>query len=135
MERSRTRVQPTRGMPPGSASLGTSVRARSTGRRQPSNRGQPFPASQSGVESAHEQQQPAPVTRVQTMGLRDSGSSRLNLPRIGERTEPVDELWNAVREAAADDFAVLGEIGRGTDGTVAYLARDRADGRLVALKV
>jgi len=69
------------------------------------------------------------------MGLRDSGSSRLSLPRAGAATEPVDVMWNAVRDAAAPDFTVLGEIGRGRDGTVAYLARDGADGSLVALKV
>ncbi len=69
------------------------------------------------------------------MGLRDSGSSKLSLPRVGDVTEPVDELGNAVRDAAAPDFTVLGEMGRGREGTVAYLARDRADGSLVALKV
>jgi hypothetical protein len=69
------------------------------------------------------------------MGLRASGRSRLHLPQAGELAEPVDELLRAVREAAAGDFDVLGEIGRGRDGTVAYLARDRADAGLVALKV
>src|SRR2546430_14317989 len=69
------------------------------------------------------------------MGLRDSGSSKFSLPRVGELTEPVDERWKAVRDAAAPDFTVLGEIGRGRDGTIASLARDRADGSLVALKL
>ena len=68
------------------------------------------------------------------MGLRESRRSRVSLPRVGETTEPVDQLWQAVREAATPDFVVLGEIGRGADGTIAYLARERAAGRLVALK-
>jgi hypothetical protein len=69
------------------------------------------------------------------VGLRDSGSSRLNLPRADERAKPLDDLLTAVREAASAEFVVLGEMGRGGNGIVAYLARDRADGKLVALKV
>jgi hypothetical protein len=69
-----------------------------------------------------------------TMGLRESGRSRLHLPRVSEVAEPVDDLLAAVTDAAAGDFVVLGHIGRGRDGTVAYLARDVADGTLVALK-
>ena len=69
------------------------------------------------------------------MGLRDSGSSRLNLPRSDAPTRPLEDLLHAVREAASAEFVVLGEIGRSANGTVAYLARDRSDGKLVALKV
>lgn len=70
-----------------------------------------------------------------TMGLRESRTSRISLPRVGEVTGPIDELWKAVRVAAAAEYTLLGEIGRGRDGIVAYLARDRKDGSLVALKV
>jgi hypothetical protein len=46
-----------------------------------------------------------------------------------------DELLEAVRDTAGDDYEVFGEIARSPDGAVAYLARDLADQSLVALRV
>jgi hypothetical protein len=70
--------------------------------------------------------------------LRNSGTTRLNLPAAAgprKTAEPPDELLEAVREVAAGEFAVLGEIGRAPDGTIAYLARDLSTQKLVALRV
>ena len=66
--------------------------------------------------------------------LRDSGSGRVSLTGGSAATPPRDQLEETVRDTAAGDFEVLGEIGRSADGTVAYLARDRASGSLVALR-
>ncbi|UCC71412.1 MAG: hypothetical protein JSV86_13580, partial [Gemmatimonadota bacterium] len=41
----------------------------------------------------------------------------------------------AVKDAAADEFEVFGEIGRGDDASTVYLARDRADQLLVVLRL
>jgi hypothetical protein len=49
--------------------------------------------------------------------------------------QPRDEVLEAVREAAANEFTVLGEIGRKPDGTIAYLARDHSSKKLVALRL
>ncbi len=62
--------------------------------------------------------------------LRASGSTRLSLTVAGASPQPRDEVLEAVREAAAGEFTVLGEIGRKPDGTIAYLARDIASKRL-----
>ena len=67
--------------------------------------------------------------------LRDSGSTRLTLTSLRTPKEPGVELLDAVRETAASEYEVFGEIGRSPDGTVAYLARDRHDGKLVALRL
>jgi len=67
--------------------------------------------------------------------LRDSGSTRFNLDGLGQPGAPGDELLEAVRETAAGEFEVFGEISSGPDGTAAYLARDRHDGKLVALRL
>ena len=67
--------------------------------------------------------------------LRDSGSTRLTLSSIAQPTAARDELLDAVRETAASEYEVFGEISRSPDGTVAYLARDRHDGKLVALRL
>lgn len=67
--------------------------------------------------------------------LRDTGHTSLNLPSLGQPGAPRDALLEAVREAAAAEFEVYGEIGRGADGARAYLARDLADAKLVALKL
>jgi hypothetical protein len=40
-----------------------------------------------------------------------------------------------VRETAAGEFEVFGEMGRGPDGAIAYLARDLAENKLVALRL
>ena len=67
--------------------------------------------------------------------LRDSGSTRLSLPAAGAAAGARDEFLEAVRAAAAGDFDVLGEIGRVPGGAIAYLARDLASGKLVALSL
>jgi hypothetical protein len=67
--------------------------------------------------------------------LRDSGSTRFNLESPGEPGTPRDELLEAVRDMAAGDFEVFGEISRSSDGTIAYLARDHHDTKLVALRL
>ncbi len=64
--------------------------------------------------------------------LRDSGSTKFNLDSLGAAG---DELLDAVRETAAGDFEVFGEIARSPDGTIAYLARELADKKLVALRL
>lgn len=46
-----------------------------------------------------------------------------------------DELLRAVREAAAAEYDILGEMGRGERGSVVYLAREQSSSRLVALKL
>ena len=65
--------------------------------------------------------------------LRDSGSTRLSLPTAGAAGTR-DEFLAAVQAAAAGEFAVLGEIGRAS-GDIAYLARDLASNKLVALRL
>ncbi len=67
--------------------------------------------------------------------LRRTGTTIMNLPSVGETRERGDELLDAVREMAAGDYEVFGEIGRGDDSTIAYLARDIAAFKLVALKL
>jgi hypothetical protein len=67
--------------------------------------------------------------------LRESGSTRLTLSSVAQPTTARDDLLDAVRETAASEYEVFGEIGRSPDGTVAYLARDRHDGKLVALRL
>lgn len=67
--------------------------------------------------------------------LRETGTTRLNVVRSPTSGPQVDPFMQAVREAAAGDFDVLGEIGRGNDGTIVYLARDVQSKRLVALKL
>jgi hypothetical protein len=65
--------------------------------------------------------------------LRENGTTRLNV--VSRGPGPVDPFLQAVQEAAADDFTVLGEIGRGADGVIIYLARENASRRLVALRL
>ncbi len=67
--------------------------------------------------------------------LRESGSTRLTLTGLGAPEEPGAELLDAVRETATSEYEVYGEIGRSPDGAVAYLARDRHDKKLVALRL
>jgi hypothetical protein len=67
--------------------------------------------------------------------LRDSGKTRLTLSGLQRQAEPRDELLESVREAAGNDFEVFGEMGRTRDGTIAYLARDLAEQKLVALRL
>ena len=64
---------------------------------------------------------------------RQTGSARLTgSPRIQGRE---DELLRAVKDAAASEFEILGEMGRGERGSVVYLSRERATQKLVALKL
>jgi hypothetical protein len=67
--------------------------------------------------------------------LRDTGTTQFKLPTVGQAPPPRDAFLEAVKDAAADEYQVLGEIGRGDDASTAYLARDLADQRLVALKL
>ncbi len=63
------------------------------------------------------------------------GTTRLNLPTLETPGRPADRFLEAVREAAAGEFEILGELGRRPDGSIAYLARDLAELRLVALRL
>lgn len=65
--------------------------------------------------------------------LRENGTTRLNVVSRSSSTD--DPFLNAVKEAAAADFTVLGEIGRGEAGVIMYLARETATRRLVALRL
>jgi TPR repeat protein len=46
-----------------------------------------------------------------------------------------DDLLRAVKEAAAAEYEILGEMGRGERGSVVYLSRERESQKLVALKL
>ena len=65
--------------------------------------------------------------------LRENGTTRLNV--VSRSSSSDDPFLNAVKEAAAADFSVLGEIGRGEGGVIMYLARETATRRLVALRL
>jgi hypothetical protein len=66
--------------------------------------------------------------------LRDNGTAMLNV--VPNPAVSADEAFlRAVQQAAAADFTVLGEIGRGTDGVIMYLARDTQSNLLVALRL
>lgn len=67
--------------------------------------------------------------------LRQSGSTKLSLKAVPGGAKPDDPLLEAVRSAAADEFTVLGEIGRAPNGVVAYLARDTASQKLIVLRL
>jgi hypothetical protein len=67
--------------------------------------------------------------------LRDLGSTNFNLPRVRPAEQPRDAFLEAVRGVAAGEYEVFGEICRGAGGTVAYLARDLADKKLVVLRL
>jgi hypothetical protein len=65
----------------------------------------------------------------------DSSSSRPDLRTPAASPQSTDELLQAVREAAAGRFMLLGEIGCSPDGTIGYLARDPGTGQLVVLRL
>lgn len=66
--------------------------------------------------------------------LRENGTTRLNV--VPNPSAPqADPFLRAVQDAAAADFDVLGEIGRGADGMIIYLAREATSRRLVALRL
>ncbi len=67
--------------------------------------------------------------------LRETGTAKLNVAQLRAQAAQADPIFQAVREAASADYDVLGEIGRSADGTIAYLARERATSSLVALKL
>src|SRR5947209_919661 len=64
---------------------------------------------------------------------RQTGSTRLSGAQPGQGTE--DDLMRAVKDAAAAEFEIFGEMGRGERGSVMYLARERASHKLVILKL
>lgn len=64
---------------------------------------------------------------------RQTGSARLSGSQGFQGRE--DELLRAVKDAAASEFDILGEMGRGERGSVVYLSRERATQKLVALKL
>lgn len=69
--------------------------------------------------------------------LRSSGSTKLNLRAIPQPAAGAapDPLLEAVRDAAAGEYSVLGEIGRAPNGITAYLARDLPSQKLVVLRL
>jgi hypothetical protein len=67
--------------------------------------------------------------------LRQSGITRLSLPGVLGDAGPTDVFLEAVREVAAGEFEILGQMGRGKDLSIVYLARDLEDGGLVALRL
>jgi TPR repeat protein len=64
---------------------------------------------------------------------RQTGSTRLTGSPQDQGGE--DDLLRAVKEAAAAEFEILGEMGRGERRSVVYLSRERASQKLVALKL
>jgi TPR repeat protein len=67
---------------------------------------------------------------------RQTGSTRLTATPGGQGSGAGDDdLLRAVKEAAAAEYEILGEMGRGERGSVVYLARERASQKLVALKL
>jgi TPR repeat protein len=66
---------------------------------------------------------------------RQTGSTRLRGSPSGQGGAGEDELLRAVRAAAAAEFEILGEMGRGERGSVLYLSRERTSQKLVALKL
>jgi len=68
--------------------------------------------------------------------LHEGGRTRISLatPAPGSAV-PRDELLEAVRDVAGQDFEVFGEIGQLQEGTIAYLARDAANKRIVILRL
>jgi hypothetical protein len=65
-----------------------------------------------------------------------SGKTQLNLaPVAGATGSREDDLFRAVRDVVAGEYELLGELGRGANGSVVYLAREVATRNLVALKL
>jgi hypothetical protein len=80
---------------------------------------------------------PAPCRASGTLAMADlrSGTTQLVLPTLEKPGVPKDRFLDSVRRAAAGEFEILGELGRRADGGIAYLARDLAEPRLVALRL
>jgi TPR repeat protein len=66
---------------------------------------------------------------------RQTGSTRLTGSPGGQGGAGDDDLLRAVKEAAAAEYEILGEMGRGERGSVVYLSRERVSQKLVALKL
>ncbi|MGD2122949.1 MAG: hypothetical protein PVJ76_14445 [Gemmatimonadota bacterium] len=64
-----------------------------------------------------------------------AGATNLFLPTLETEAGPRGKFLEAIRKAAAGEFEILGELGRRPDGGIAYLARDLAQPRLVALRL
>jgi TPR repeat protein len=68
---------------------------------------------------------------------RQTGSTRLTESPGGQGGvgggDGDDDLLRAVKAAAAAEYEILGEMGRGERGSVVYLSRERASQKLVAL--
>ena len=65
-----------------------------------------------------------------------SEKTLLSIPPVGAAAAPGgDELYRAVRDAVAESYLLLGELGSGRQGSVVYLVRDRSTSKLVALKL
>ncbi len=64
-----------------------------------------------------------------------AGATHLFLPTLETEAGPRGKFLEAIRHAAAGEFEILGELGRRADGGIAYLARDLAQPRLVALRL
>ena len=64
-----------------------------------------------------------------------SSTTRLTLGLDALRSGSGDKLLRAVQRAVAADYEVLGEMGRGAQGRIVYLAREAATRHLVALQL
>jgi hypothetical protein len=63
-----------------------------------------------------------------------AGTTRVTLAYDAANDAQGGRLLRAVQEAVAGEFEVFGELGRGRDGVVVYLARELATRHLVALR-
>ncbi len=61
--------------------------------------------------------------------FRTSGSTRVTLPRVE------DDFLEAVQQLTEGEFEILGQMGRGANLSIVYLARDLGDQSLVALRL
>lgn len=64
-----------------------------------------------------------------------AGMTRLTLGLEALRAGAGDTLLRAVQKAVAADYEVLGELGRGAQGRIVYLAREAGTRHLVALQL
>jgi hypothetical protein len=62
-------------------------------------------------------------------------STRLTIGLDALRAGPGDKLLRAVQRAVASEYEVLGEMGRGAQGKIVYLARETSTRHLVALQL
>lgn len=64
-----------------------------------------------------------------------AGTTELFLPAFATSAEPKGKFLDAVQKAAEGEFEILGQLGRRSEGGIAYLARDLSRPRLVALRI